>query len=277
MRKTFTKEEILERLRKTISTGKPIIGAGCSAGIIAKCAEIGGADLIIVYSTGLSRLQGLPTTLYGSMDSNIMTLSMVDELLNVVKNTPIIGGVEAQDPTHYDLEELLNKFLNAGFSGIINFPTIGIYDKWRKMREPMGLGWQRELEMMRTAHRMGIFQMAYVWNPEDARDVARIPIDVVCAHAGGTSGGLVGYEAEPIAQGAAKVQEITEATKEVNPDIICLAHGGAFGKPSDTIYLYENTDALGFVGASSIERIPVEKAITGVVEKFKSVPVRKKK
>jgi len=202
---------------------------------------------------------------------------MVDELLNVVKDTPIIGGVEAQDPTHYDLKELLSKFHDAGFSGIINFPTIGIYDKWRKMREPMGLGWQRELEMMRTAHRMGIFQMAYVWNPEDAQDAARIPVDVVCAHAGGTSGGLVGYEAAPVAEGAKKVQEIIEATKEVNSDIICLAHGGAFEKPNDTTYLYENTDALGFVGASSIERIPVEKAIIEAVEKFKSIPVREKK
>jgi predicted TIM-barrel enzyme len=278
LKRKFTKEKVLERLRKIISTGKPIIGAGSSAGIIAKCAEVGGADLIIVYSTGLSRLQGLPTTPYGPMDTNKITISMIDELLNVVKDTPIIGGVDASDPTCWDLEKLLKKFIDAGFSGIINFPTIAMYEgRWRQMREPQGLSWSREVEMMRTARKMNIFTMAYVWSPEDARDMAQIPVDVICSHVGGTAGGLVGYKAVPLETALQNAQKIIQAAREVKSDIICLAHGGPFAEPEDTKHLYEQTDAQGFVGASSIERIPVEKAVIEVVERFKSIPVRKKK
>lgn len=281
MGRRFTREEILERLRKVIKEGKPILGAGCSAGIIAKCAEVGGADLIIVYSTGLSRLKGLPTTLYGPMDSNAVTLSMFEELDNVVKDTPIIAGVDASDPTCLDLEKLLKKFINVGFSGIINYPTMGEFGdrepgcRYRRERESQGLGWSREVEMMRIAHRMNIFTMAYVYNLEDAQDMARVPVDVIVAHVGGTGGGLAGYKPLSIEEAAQLAQKIITAAKSINPELICLAHGGPFAEPKDTEYLYKHTDAVGFVGASSIERIPIERAIINVVREFKSYSIKK--
>jgi len=279
--KIFTREEILERLRGVIGQRKPILGAGCSAGIIAKCAERGGADLLVVYSTGLSRLRGLPTTMYGSMDSNTITLSMFEELDNVVRDRPIIAGVDASDPTHLDLVRLLNGFVSAGFSGIINYPTMGEYGdreptvRYRRERESQGLGWSREIEMMKIARTMGIFTMAYVYNPDDAADMARIPVDVIVAHVGGTGGGIAGYEATSHQAASDLAQKIIRAARTVAPDIICLVHGGPFSEPEDTKYLYEHTDALGFVGASSIERIPVEKAVTNTVKEFKSCSLKK--
>jgi len=277
----FRREEILERLRKTFDEGKPVLGAGCSAGIVAKCAEIGGADLIIAYSTGLSRLRGLPTTLYGPMDSNVVTLGMFKELDNVVKDTLIIAGVDASDPTSLDIEQLLRGFVEAGFSGIINFPTIGQFGdreagcRYRMERESQGLGWSREVEMMRIAHKMNIFTMAYVFNPEDAQDMVKAPVDVIVAHVGGTRGGVAGFKATPLEEAVKQVQRIISSAKGINHGMIFLAHGGAFAEPKDTEYLYNRTDAVGFVGASSIERIPIEKAVTHTVREFKSCSLRK--
>jgi len=265
----------------TISKDRPILGAGCSAGIIAKCAEAGGADLVIVYSTGLSRLRGLPTTLYGSMDSNAVTLSMFEELDNVVKDTPIIGGVDASDPTCLDLKKLLRRYLDTGFSGIINYPTMGEYGdreptvRYRRERESQGLGWSREIEMMKIAHAMNVLTMAYVYNPDDSEDMAKIPVDIIVAHVGGTGGGMAGYGAAPHKEAAKLAQEIINSAKRIKPDMVCVAHGGPFSDPKDTEYLYEHTDAVGFVGASSIERLPVERAVTSTVREFKSYSLRR--
>jgi len=272
----FTREEILERLKKSIAEGKPILGAGVSTGLVAKCAELGGADLLIVYSTGLSRHKGLPTSFYG--DSNAVTMDMFDELDNVVKDTPIIAGIEAADPYRQDLDKLVKRFIDKGFSGVINFPTVGLFDKWRKDRESVGFGFDREVNMMRIAReKYNWFTMAYVFNVEDTRKMAEVPVDVMCPHAGPTRGGLVGYEASPFEAAAKNVQSMIDATKAVNPDIICLAHGGPFAVPEDTVYLYEHTDALGFVGASSIERIPIEKAVTECVKGYKSISLKRSK
>jgi predicted TIM-barrel enzyme len=278
----FSREEILERLWKTVKRGEPILAAGCSVGLVAKCAELGGADLIIAYSTGLSRIKGLPTTLYGPMDSNAVTLSMFEELDNVVRDVPIIAGVDASDPTCLDLKKLLKKFLDAGFSGVINFPTMGLFGdrepagRYRADRESQGLGWAREVELMRTAREMNVFTMAYVFNPEDAVDMAKVPVDVIVAHVGGTAGGLAGFKANPIQEAVKAVRKIVTAAKTINPHIIYLAHGGAFAEPEDTEYLYLHTDAMGFVGASSIERIPIEKAVTDVVKRFKSYSLKRR-
>ncbi len=267
---------MLARLHKTIAGGKPILGAGCSAGLIAKCAEIGGADLIIVYSTGKSRLMGLPTSRIG--DANPTTLGMLDELQNVVKDTPIIGGVEAVDPRKLDLRELITPFLEAGYSGIINFPTIAnIGERRVAERESVGLGYTREVEMIKIASEMKVFTMAYVFTPVEARRMTEANVDCIVAHVRGTEGGLVGYKDVSRREKAAEiVQEIIDAARSINPRVICLAHGGPFARPEDTLYLYEHTDAQGFVGASSIERIPIEKAVTEVVKEFKSIPMKRK-
>lgn len=266
----FEREEILERLNHNVKRGIPIIGAGSSCGLVAKCAEAGGADLIIVYSTGLSRLKGLPTTVIG--DSNNITLEMADEILNVVENTPVVAGIEAQDPRIWDNKRLIRKFTERGYSGLINFPTLGWLEPHslrRKMREPK-LGVTREMDIIRTAHSMNIFTMAYAFRPEEARGFAASGVDLLVAHVGGTAGGLTGFEAAPKEEAARVVQEMIDASKEANPDLLCIAHGGPFATPEDTEYLYQHTEAQGFVGASSIERIPIEKAVTETVKRYKS-------
>jgi len=293
----LTRREILRRLKNSTEERKPIVGAGCSAGIIAKCAELGGADLIIVYSTGLSRIKGFPTTMIP--DSNKVTLGMYEEIQNVVKDTPIIAGIDAtESPAGSDLAKLVKKFTAIGFSGVINFPTVGMVSSEAFLRRLMqgkdteyvkkmggmmqelkervagGLDYSREVEMIQVCHIMDIFTMAYVFNPEHARVMAEAGLDCLVPHVGGTSGGITGFGASSYDEAATKAQKMIDAAKEVNPDITCLGHGGPFATPEDTRHLYELTDAVGFVGASSIERIPVEKAIRGTLEEYKSIPLK---
>ena len=278
MGRRFTREEILRRLSKTSEEGKPIIAAGSSAGIIAKCAELGGADLIMVYSSGKARIRGFQTTMIEN--SNQVTLEMFEEINNVVQDTPIIAGIDSTEPpAGRDLAELVQRFVDTGFSGIINFPTYGFFEDetWRRDREIQGIGFSREIELIRIARNMGVFTMAYVFFPQDARAMAEAGVDCMVPHAGGTAGGLVGFDAiaSPLKDASDTVQKMIEATKEANPDVICLAHGGQIATPEDTRYLYEHTEAAGFVGASSIERIPVEKAVTEVVKAFKSFQLKR--
>jgi len=278
MGRRFTREEILRRLSKTSEEGKPIIAAGSSAGIIAKCAELGGADLIMVYSSGKARIRGFQTTMVEN--SNQVTLEMFEEINNVVQDTPIIAGIDSTEPpAGRDLAELVQRFVDTGFSGIINFPTYGFFEDetWRRDREIQGIGFSREIELIRIARNMGVFTMAYVFFPQDARAMAEAGVDCMVPHAGGTAGGLVGFDAiaSPLKDASATVQKMIEATREANPDVICLAHGGQIATPEDTRYLYEHTEATGFVGASSIERIPVEKAVTEVVKAFKSFQLKR--
>lgn len=278
MGRRFTREEILRRLRKTSEEGKPIIAAGSSAGIIAKCAELGGADLIMVYSSGKARIRGFQTTMVEN--SNAVTLEMFEEINNVVQDTPIIAGIDSTEPpAGRDMAELVQRFVDTGFSGIINFPTYGFFEDetWRRDREIQGIGFSREIELIRIARNMDVFTMAYVFFSQDARAMAEAGVDCMVPHAGGTAGGLVGFDAivSPLKDASATVQKMIEATKEANPDVICLAHGGQIATPEDTRYLYEHTEAAGFVGASSIERIPVEKAVTEVVKAFKSFQLKR--
>jgi predicted TIM-barrel enzyme len=270
----FTRDQILERLNGTVAEEKPIVAAGSSAGIIAKCAELGGADLIMVYSSGRARIRGFQTSMVEN--SNAVTLEMLEEIGAVVQGTPIIAGVDAMEPpAGRDLSELVKRFVDAGFSGVINFPTYGFFqdEAWRKSREDEGVGFSREIGLIRAARGMDVFTMAYVFFPEDARAMAEAGVDCMVPHAGGTAGGLVGFDsiAMPLEEAASAVQGMIEAAKEVNPGVICLAHGGPIVGPEDTRYIYAHTDAVGFVGASSIERIPVERAVQGVVEDFKSM------
>jgi len=274
-RKIFKRNEILRKLKKVEAKGIPIIAAGCSCGLIAKCAEKGGADLIIVYSTGLSRLKGLPTTILG--DSNTTTICMADEILNIVSATPIIGGIEAGDPRFWDLGYLIDKFMAGGFSGLINYPTIGFFEPgtmWRNEYESVGMGFSREVRVIKIAHERDIFTMAYAFRPDEAVLMAEAGLDCVVAHVGCTTGGMVGSDAPPIEKAVKTTENICKASKKINPDIICLAHGGPFAEPEDTEYLYKYTGVSGFVGASSIERIPIEKAIVETIHKFKSYKIK---
>lgn len=275
-REQFTRNKILERLRRTISERQPIIGAGSSVGLVAKFAEVAGADLIICYSTGRSRIMGLPTTPLGQ--SNPATLGMYAEIANVVDHTPIIGGAQAGDPTYRRLPRLIDDFRTVGFDGIINFPSVGLQPEYARTREHVGQGLQQEYALIKLARDNDYFTMGYAYHLEQAKGLAEAGVDVQVAHAGWTSGGAQGASSEIARsreEAAEHTQAIIEATWKINRDCICLAHGGAIGEPEDTAFLYAHTDAQGFVGASSIERIPIEKAIRDVVSAFKSVPLGK--
>lgn len=289
MAEKIKRQEILKRLRKEIEEKRPILGAGCSAGIIAKCAEIGKADLIIVYSTGKTRMMGLPTTMITG-DSNPITLGMVDELLNVTKNTPIIAGIEANDIFYLEQEASIKRFIDKGFSGVINFPTVGIYENLieggmalRKFTEILApgygvkhWGWSREVEMMSILHDWDIFTMSYVFTPSDAVDMVKAGVDVICVHSGPSMGGLTGFAPlEDTEKLLSKAQDVIKASKDENPDVICLIHGGPFYDPESTRIIYEKTDASGFVAASAVERIPVEKAIVTTCQEYKKLPIVK--
>ena len=280
----MNRDEILNRLRSTLANGDAIIGAGCSAGIVAKCAELGGADFIVCYSTGKSRIMGLRTAVIGH--SNPRTLDMYDEISNVVNDTPIIAGIEANDQTTYDLEKVIDRFVEQGFDGFINFPTVGNHEhvsdffvrEHENIASSLGQPWgfAREVELIRLLRERNIFSMCYVFNAEQAASMAEVGVDAVCAHVGGTAGGLIGFPADPMEESLANAQRIMEGAWGVNPDVICLAHGGPFAEPEDTQVLYERTDAHGFVGASSIERIPIEKAVMSAVKAFKNHKIRER-
>jgi predicted TIM-barrel enzyme len=270
----LTRSAILDRLRATVAEGRPVIAAGASMGLIAKCAELAGADLLLVYSTGRSRFMGLPTTPLG--DSNLDTLALYDEIANVVERTPIIAGIEAIDPRFLKLPRLLDRFMRAGYDGLINFPTIANLPDRRRIRGDVGLGFEREVELVRLARERDWFSMVYAYSPDDAVAFVDAGADVVVAHVGWTAGGLVGAtdSALSMAEAADRATAILGAALTRRPDVIPLAHGGPFSEPADTEVLYRGTPAVGFVGASSIERIPVERAIIDVVGRFKSIPLR---
>jgi predicted TIM-barrel enzyme len=280
---------ILDALREEIAEGRPILGAGCSAGIIAKSAEAGGADLIIVYSTGKSRMMGLPTTMI-TVTSNATTLGMFDEIDNVVEKAPIIAGVEANDIFCLDLRASLARFLDKGFSGVINFPTTGLYENLisggmalRRFTEAMApgyrarhWGWSREVEMIRMLHEWDVFTMCYVFTASDAVEMVEAGVDAVCVHVGPTMGGMAGQPVvEDTEQLLARAQEVMAAAKGARRDVLCLVHGGPFYDPESTRVVYERTDAVGFVAASAIERIPVERAVSTACADYKRLPMPK--
>lgn len=270
-RRPFTRSQIMERLRRSIAEGKPIIGAGSSSGLIAKSAAAGGADLIIIYNTGTSRLMGLPTT-HTMNHANPSTLAMYQEIANVVTQTPLIGGAEAQDPAYWDLERLVNDYRDVGFDGLINFPTTGPSADKNRDRSSVGFGLARDFEMVKIARRLDFFTCCYGYTEEQTQGLAAAGADVIVPHAGWTTGGLAGAGASAMSlQAAAEhVQKLIDLARRENPDIICLSHGGPISGPADTKYLYEHTDSQGFLGASSVERIPVETAIINAVKAFKS-------
>jgi predicted TIM-barrel enzyme len=240
----------------------PIVAAGSSCGLVAKSAEAGGADLIVVYSTGISRLRGLPTTIFG--EPNEMSLAMAGEILNVVESTPVICGVEAADPHYTRLSGLLEKVVSAGYSGIINFPTVTLLEpgtRQREAREGLGFGFARELELVRKAR-------------AQAAAMTAAGVDCIVAHVGGTTGGMDGFRASPIDDAIERVNGMLAAARDERHDVLVLAHGGALDTPRAVEQLYRLTDAQGFVGASSVERIPIEVAVSTAVRDFKQCTPR---
>jgi predicted TIM-barrel enzyme len=281
MAKQYTREEVLARLKRTISEGKPVIIAGAGTGISGKFAERGGADLIGVYNSGLYRMDG-NGSLAGLMpygNANEIVIQLAHRVFPQIKEAPMIAGICGTDPTR-EMKPFLKYLKELGFSGVMNFPTVGLIDgRFRQELEDTGMGYGKEIEALKLASELGFFTLGYAFNVEEARMVGEAKLDVLICHMGLTRGGAIGSkyaEGMSLEKAAELINEMTKAARERHPQILIFAHGGPISYPEDTAYIYEHTEAVGFLGASSIERIPVEKPLQEAVQKFKSIPIKTK-
>jgi len=273
----ITREQCLAHLRKNVKEGRPIIGTGAGTGISAKCAESGGADLIIIYNSGRYRMAGRGS-LAGLMpfgDANQIVVEMAREVLPIVKNTPVLAGVCGTDPFRL-MDVFLKELIEIGFSGVQNFPTVGLIDGvFRQNLEETNMGYDLEVEMIAKAHELELITTPYVFNEEDAKKMAQAGADILVAHVGLTTKGSIGAKtALTIEKATEVVQKIHDAAKSINPNIFVICHGGPIAEPEDAEYVLKHTKGIaGFFGASSIERLPTEKAITNQVQKFKDLSI----
>lgn len=271
----FTRDEILTRLRTLIDARLPIIGGGAGTGISAKFEEEGGIDLIVIYNSGRYRMAGRGS-LAGLMpygDANAIVMEMGREVLTIIKNTPVLAGVCGTDPFR-QMPLFLKEVRAAGFSGVQNFPTVGLIDgTFRSNLEETGMGYSLEVDMIRTAHQMGLFTTPYAFTPDEARQMTDAGADVIVAHMGLTTKGSIGAEtAFTLDESVTRVQEIADAAREVRSDVIVICHGGPIAMPEDAAYVLQRTrNVHGFYGASSVERLPTEKAITKQMHAFKAI------
>ncbi len=271
----FTRKQILERLQKSIDAGIPIIGGGAGTGISAKFEEAGGVDLMVIYNSGRFRMAGRGS-LAGCMpygDANAIVMEMANEVLPVVKDTPVLAGVCGTDPFRL-MDKFLQQVKDVGFSGVQNFPTVGLFDGQIRLNlEETGMGYGLEVDMIGKANELDLFTTPYAFNPDEGKAMAGVGADVVVAHLGLTTKGSIGATtAVTLEQAPDKVQEIADAAKSVNPNVICLCHGGPISMPEDAEYVLQNTEGIhGFYGASSMERLPTEIAITDQMKKFKAI------
>ncbi len=277
----YTRREVLDRLHATLDRGEPIIAGGAGTGISAKFLEKGGVDLIIVYNSGRFRMSGHGSTagLMAYSDANAVAMEIGEyEVLPVVEEVPVICGVHATDPRRR-MWHWLQKVKEMGFSGINNFPTHCIIDgEFRQILEETGMGVQKEVETTALARKMDLFTIVYVGNPDEAKAMAQAGADVVIAHVGTTIGGTIGVDkaACSLEEAARRTQEIVSAAVAVRKDVICLSHGGPISTPEDAAYINEQTDVVGFVGASSLERMAFEKSLLELTQKFKQISVKRK-
>jgi predicted TIM-barrel enzyme len=269
--------EALARLQAQVTGGSPIIGAGAGTGLSAKLAEAGGADLIIIYNSGRYRMGGRGS-LAGLMpfgDANEIVVDMAREVLPVVRETPVLAGVCGTDPFRL-MPVFLDELQRIGFSGVQNFPTVGLMDgNYRIGLEETGMGYGLEVDMIRLAHERDFLTAPYVFEPEQAAAMAEAGADVLVPHMGLTTGGAIGAStAKTLEQCVPLIQAMHDAAKRVNSDILVLCHGGPIAEPDDAAYVIEHTEGVvGFFGASSMERLPTEVAMTENMRRFKSIPV----
>jgi predicted TIM-barrel enzyme len=270
-----TRSESLRRLREEIRAGRPIIGAGAGTGISAKFAEAGGVDLIIIYNSGRYRMAGrgslaglLP---YG--DANAIVVEMASEVLPVVERTPVLAGVCGTDPFRL-MDVFLPELKRLGFAGVQNFPTVGLFDgKLRQNLEETGMGYGLEVEMVRKAHELDMLTAPYVFDPEQAALMTRAGADILVPHMGLTTKGAIGAStALRLEDCPPLIQEMADAARAVRDDVIVLCHGGPISEPGDAEHVIRKTRGIhGFFGASSIERLAVEPAITEQARAFKAI------
>jgi predicted TIM-barrel enzyme len=274
----FSRLQVLDRLRRQVELGRPIIGGGAGTGISAKCEEAGGIDLIVLYNSGRYRMAGRGS-LAGLMpygDANAVVMEMAAEVLTVVRDTPVLAGVCASDPFR-SIERFLGRLRDIGFSGVQNFPTVGLIDgNFRANLEETGMGFDKEVDMVRAARRVDLFTSPYVFNADEAERMTDAGADVVVAHMGLTTGGTVGARtARTLDDCVGEVQRIADAASAVRPDVIILCHGGPIARPEDARHVLHGTTGVhGFYGASSMERLPVETAMTEQVRTFKAITLK---
>jgi predicted TIM-barrel enzyme len=272
-----TRGEVLERLRQQIAAGETIVGAGAGTGLSAKCEEAGGIDLIVIYNSGRFRMAGRGSMAglmpYG--DANAIVVEMAAEVLPVVKRTPVLAGVCGTDPFRI-MPVFLRQIKELGFTGVQNFPTVCLFDGTiRTNLEETGMGYGLEVDMIRAARELDLLTTPYAASEEEARQMAAAGADVLVAHMGLTTSGMIGAEtAMTLDQAVERVQVIGDAAKEANPEIIVLCHGGPIAEPEDATYVLARTRGIaGFYGASSMERLPAERAITETARRFKAITI----
>jgi predicted TIM-barrel enzyme len=271
----MNREEALGRLRREVEACQPVVGAGAGTGLSAKCAEAGGVDLIIIYNSGRYRMAGrgslaglLP---YG--DANAIVVEMAAEVLPIVEKTPVLAGVCGTDPFRL-MPHFLRQLGDMGFSGVQNFPTVGLFDgTFRQNLEETGMGFDLEVEMVREARDLDLLTAPYVFDEGEARKMAEAGADVLVPHMGLTTSGTIGARtALSLDEAVERVQAMHDAAREENPDILVLCHGGPIASPEDAAYVLQQTNGVvGFFGASSMERLPTEVAMTENMKKFKSI------
>jgi predicted TIM-barrel enzyme len=267
--------EILKKLYAKAQAGIPIVGGGAGTGISAKCEEAGEIDLIVIYNTGRYRMAGRVsiTGLFAYGDANAIVMEMANEVLPVVKNTPVLAGVNATDPFRL-MPLFLKQVKETGFSGVQNFPTVGLFDGvMRANMEATGLGYDKEVQMIGLAHEMDLLTTPYCFNEDEARAMAKAGADMVVAHVGLTTGGTIGAAvALTMNEAIETTMKIADAARQVRRDILVICHGGPFDDPENVALAMERMPGVnGFYGATSMERLPVERAITEQVRKFRSM------
>lgn len=269
---SHSRSAILASLRDVVARGYPIVGAGAGTGISGKCAEAGGAHLIVIYNSGRFRMAG-HGSLSGLMpygDANAIVMDMAREVLPVVRRTPVLAGVCGTDPFRL-MAVFLEEIRRIGFAGVQNFPTVGLIDGvFRQNLEETGMSYGKEVDMIAAAHAMDLLTTPYVFNPDDAVAMAKAGADVLVAHMGLTTKGLIGaHTARTLDQCVSEVQAIHDAAKSVRSDVLVICHGGPISEPADARYVLDRTSGVvGFYGASSMERLPAEVAITEQVRQF---------
>ncbi len=272
------RQTILKRLREKTARGEAVIGGGAGTGISAKCEEAGGIDLIVIYNSGRYRMAGRGS-LAGLMpygNANEIVLDMAREVLTAVQSTPVLAGVCGTDPFLL-IEPFLNELKELGFAGIQNFPTVGLIDGvFRANLEETGMSYRQEVELVALANRLDLLTTPYVFNTDDAVAMATAGADILVAHMGLTTSGSIGaHTARSLDDCVREVTDIAEAARRVRNDCLILCHGGPIAEPDDARYLLDRCPIHGFYGASSMERLPAERAITEQVRNFTRLPLRR--
>ncbi|MFQ5761644.1 MAG: phosphoenolpyruvate hydrolase family protein [Candidatus Bathyarchaeia archaeon] len=279
MAKRYTREEIIARLKKTVAAGSPIVIVSAGSGLVGKLEEEGGADLISLYNSGRFRHYGVGSlgSLLPVADGNRTVLELANEVLPRIREVPIIAGLCFQD-TNIIWDVFFKQLNELGFSGVMNFPTVGIIDATSRFRmnlEESGFGYDNEVKALKLARSMNLFTIAYAFTADEARKMAEADVDMLSVHVGLTSGGKIGAKSTvTLEESVRTTNELVQVARKIKPDIIPITHGGPMESPETVKYVLDRTKAVGYLGATSVERLPIENAVVAAVKGFKAVPLQ---